>query len=287
MTIGLVVDTSAPAPSAATSDTSPDGMLTVTLDVEWAGAEIIVDASGQSPSPRAIRVYRRGPSGTVAVRGADPNLSPGGLCPAYDHEAPLGVTSAWWAVAVDPVTGAESDLTGEASLVIPIGAREAWLKSIANPSASRTVEIVSFSEGGRGSRTTMHPVMGRASRVPSLSTPRTVSGTVRLRTRTETDYEDLERLLDSGTLLLQASNAHGLPRGLSYVVRLSELPVGRPGSLPGWELREWDADMEAVSRPSTTGSVMRTPAVSYATLPYSSWTELGASNPTYLDLIDG
>lgn len=230
-----------------------------------------------------IRVFRRNPDGSVhLVRGADPNLSPGGISPAYDHEAPLGALCAWWAVAYDRF-GNEVYRTGEAAIAFPWpDSQTAWLKSLVEPSLSRQVEIVGWEESGRDSRTTMHQVIGSSSRVAQFGTPAPLTATMDLTTHTRADYEALHRLLDSGWLLLDATDAHGIPTPL-YLVRTGEMPVERR-DYPGWDWRTTRVTVEAVGRPPTAGSRMRVPGSSYAGLPYNSWTEAGAAADTYLDL---
>lgn len=230
-----------------------------------------------------IRVYRRNPDGSVhLVRGADPNLSPGGISPAYDHEAPLGVLCAWWAVAYDRF-GNEVYTTGEATISLPWpDPKTAWLKSLTSPDLSREVEITGWEESGRDSRTTMHQVIGASSRVAQFGTPAKLTATMDLTTHTRAAYEELHTLLDSGWLLLDATDIHGLPTPL-YLVRTGELPVERR-DYPGWDWRTTRVTVEVVNRPPTTGSRMRVPGSSYAKLPYNSWTEAGQAAPRYLDL---
>lgn len=242
-----------------------------------------------------IRVYRRNPDGSVhLVRGADPNLSPGGIAPAYDHEAPLGALCAWWAVAYDRF-GNEVYRTGEAAIATPLpaGTRAdpgSWVKSLVTPSLSAQVSVLDWSEATYGSTSTSHSVIGNPYPVAQYGVRQAATLTCTLQTRTAEARRKLEQILRvggfvdekaDGPVLIQSRPQRGYPDRYCMVGAVS---YGRDSTAETVELWTWKLELTEIARPPTAGSRMRVPGSSYAGLPYNSWTEAGAAADTYLDL---
>lgn len=282
-----MIDPNELPPTPPPSATSPDGRISVALDADWAGAAITVDCSDMADPPRSVRVVRRDADGSeVMVRGADPNMSPGGIAPAYDHEAPLGYTCTWFAT-----WPGGAHLTGEVVLVLPDpppGPGEVWIKSISAPGASMRCFVSAWPDETFASTTTTTEVLGRAEPVPRIGTRQAATSSITLATETPQERENMERLLGVGgpssVLLVQTRYEYHRPDRYYIAGDVERSQGDRPAYNPVWE---WTIPVTMVARPPTAGSPMRTPAATYATLPYNSWTEAGMSNPTYLDFMDG
>lgn len=170
----MIVDPSAPLIAPPAEATSPDGWLTATLDADFAGVVLSVDYSAGTPltgrtNVRQVRIVRGNPDGTtVPVRSADPAWAIEGVGRAYDHEAPLGVSVAWYATPIyaDGSTGPTSSV----ALIVPSPAGEVadvWVKHLDEPSLSTRVTVVSWPALSYASRIDQSAILG--SRFPALA----------------------------------------------------------------------------------------------------------------------
>lgn len=282
MPIILPPDTANPV--APTSVTSADGILTVYLDVDHAGAVLVADFSALTPKPLKVRFYR----GSVLVRSGDLAWAPGGEATAYDHEAPLGTAASWTAVPVfaDGTTGTVSQ---SAALTIPFDIsdkRSVWLKSIEDPGLSlKLLPVLPLPTFVRASNASFLRVPGSAYPLGTVDKRSARTAEYHFLTTGEDERDALDLLLDSGVLLLQHPTSHHTHDLYCIPGDTSEDPAG--AGLDDAD-REWTVPFTEVKRPPTAGSPFYYPGHSYAdqyaTAP--TYTERLIAWPTYADAME-
>ncbi|MFE0887923.1 hypothetical protein ACFW4Q_02610 [Streptomyces rochei] len=286
--MGIVIDPSAPLPTPPVESVSPDGILTVRRDDAWGGVYLIADYSAAVPPPQRVRFVRVGSDGAeTPVRGGDLAWAPGGVAVGYDHEAELGVSSAWYAYPVSAagVVGARSEGSGMA-IPEPDTPRDVWLKPISDPGLSLRVIVTSWPSLDYAERQERFDVLGAAAPVMSVDEWSLASGQMTLLTETLEEREALLELLRSRSVLLaQTRHAYGRPDAYWLPGGFSEEMVGRAGD-PG---RQWTVAMTQVERPPTVDTPLRIPGRTYAdsTVLWPTYADRTATGQTYQDVTVG
>lgn len=281
----IVLDPNVANPGTGVSATSSDGVLTVYLDVQYAGVVLAADFSALSTKPSMVRFYRNG----VTVRSGDPAWSPGGYGRAYDHEAPLGVASSWTVVPIfaDGTTGTAST---PAAITIPFDIsdkRSVWLKSIDNPGLSmRLLPVLPLPTFTRAANVLLQRVPGSAYPLGTIDARSARTAEYHFLTTGEDERDDLELLLDSGVLLLQHSASHHTRDIYCVAGDTTEDPAGA-----GMEDadREWVVPITEVRRPPTIDSPLYIPGRSYdeQLLVAPTYADRLSAWPTYDDALFG
>ncbi|MER5312670.1 hypothetical protein ABT034_33410 [Streptomyces sp. NPDC002773] len=281
----IIITSSDTPPDPPVEVTSPDGYLTARRDDPWAGVLLIADFPS---GPAQVRFTRTGPDGVeVPVRGGDVTGAPGGVAVTYDHEAPLGVSSAWHAYPIgwDGTVGARSDGVA-VTPPEPTTPQDVWLKSLSNPALSMRVTVMSWPTLEYGERQERLDVLGASSPVMRVDAWSLATSSVTIETATLTEREQLLELILSGsTLLAQTRNAFGRPDAYWVPGKISESMSG-PAYDPH---RTWEIPITAVDRPTTVGAPTRIPGRSYddSTVTWPTYADRTATGQTYLDVTTG
>ncbi|MCX5407518.1 hypothetical protein OHA37_27095 [Streptomyces sp. NBC_00335] len=224
-----------------------------------------------------VRFVRQDPGAAepVRVRGGDPAWAPGGVAVAYDHEAPLGVASAWYAYPIgwDGTVGARSD-GAAVTLPEPTPVLDVWLKSLTDPALSMLVKVMAWPELQYGERQQRFDVLGASSPVMRVDAWSLPTSTVTIETDTLDERTTLLALLTSGTTLLAQTRAE-YGRADTYWVP-GQITEVMPG-IASDPHRTWTVTVTAVDRPTTVDSPLRIPGRSYD--------DSGTTWPTYADRI--
>jgi hypothetical protein len=271
--VPIIIDPGVGPPDPPVEVVSPDGILTARRDDPWAGVLLIANYAAD-PTVAQVRFIRVGADGEeTPVRGGDVSWAPGGVAVAYDHEAPLGVSSSWYA---DPIGwgGTVGDRSDGAALTPPEPSvpKDVWLKSLTDPALSMKVVVLSWPTLTYGERQQRYDVLGSSSPVMRVDAWSLATSSVTLETSTLEERTQLLELLQSGTTLLaQTRLDYGRPDTYWVPGSISE-------SLPGPAYdphRTWEVPVTAVDRPATVGTPTRIPGRSYD--------DSGESWPTYAD----
>ncbi|MFC8009161.1 hypothetical protein [Streptomyces cinereoruber] len=281
----IIISPSDIPPDPPVEAVSPDGYLTARRDDPWAGVMLI--ASFPS-GPARVRFVRTGADGVeVPVRGGDVAWAPGGVAVAYDHEAPLGVSSAWYAYPIgwDGTVGARSD---GASVTPPAPApfRDVWLKSLTDPAMSLRVQVMAWPELAYAERQQRFDVDGAASPVMRVDEWSLPSSSVVIETDTLDERQALLDLLRSKSVLLaQTRTEYGRPDAYWVPGAFSESMTGGAAD-PG---RSWTVAVTAVDRPTTVGAPTRIPGRSYddSAALWPTYADRTSTGQTYLDVTTG
>ncbi|MGZ4521943.1 MAG: hypothetical protein ACXVXO_00785 [Mycobacteriaceae bacterium] len=273
----IVVDPSFIPPPPPATATSSDGYLTAMLDPAWAGVILKADFTSLSALPVKVAFWRDGQK----VRSGDTTWAPGGVAVAYDHEAPLGVSSGWTAVPVN-ADGTLGTASTVAVLTVPnpaAASTNVWLKSTVQPSLSRQVWVETPPQIGMGANLTLTRALGSAYPVGSWDARSGYATQFALVTTTAQQRLDLQSLLDSGPLLYQSASTVDLEDFFSL-----------PGDVT-WDYisgaadpsRRWTITVTQIARPATVDAPLVIPGLSWDTVAgsYASWTALAAAKASW------
>lgn len=257
---------------------SPDGILTVLTDQANAGAYLRADYSAD-PTVKQVRFMRNG----VTVRSGDPAWAPGGWANAYDHELPLGTGATWHAVPIlwDGTEGPAS--AGVSSMVTAPEDGLVWVKSVLTPDRSMLLPLQT-PDYVFESRVEAFNIPGSALSAASWDMAKAPTTELSLLVSGASTESRLMELLDSGPLVAQAHREAGLPE--HYFLAGDRK----------WEHIHWDGypvrrisfAMNPVIRPSTVGTPMRIPGLSYDTVArdWDTYTQLADQVDTYNALLE-
>ncbi|WP_327308006.1 hypothetical protein OG730_35045 [Streptomyces sp. NBC_01298] len=286
--MSIIIDPDDAPPDPPVEVVSPDGILTARRDDPWAGVFLIADFSDLSPDPAQVRFTRVSMDGVeVPVRSGDVAPAPGGIAVAYDHEAPLGQSSAWYAYPIDS-DGTIGDRSDGAAVTPPepTPVRDLWLKALGDPALSLRVKVMSWPELQYGERQQRFDVLGASSPVMRVDAWSLATSTVELETDTLDERIALLTLLTAGTpLLAQTRMINGRPDAYWVPGQISE-------SMPGVSTdphRTWTVAITAVDRPSTVGAPLRVPGRSYddSRAMWPTYADRIATGQTYADVTGG
>lgn len=286
--MSIIIDPDDAPPDPPVEVTSPDGILTARRDDDWAGVYLIADFSGLSPDPARVRFTRVSMDGVeVPVRSGDVAWAPGGTAVAYDHEAPLGQSSAWYAYPID-WNGIVGDRSDGAAVTPPepTPVRDVWLKSLSDPALSLRVKVMAWPELQYGERQQRFDILGAASPVMRVDAWSLASSSVTIETDTLEERVALHALLTSGaTVLAQTRLINGRPDTYWVPGQITE-------SMPGTSTdpyRTWTMSVTAVDRPSTVDAPLRIPGRSYddSAAMWPTYADRTATGQTYADVTTG
>lgn len=286
--MSIIIDPDDAPPDPPVEVTSPDGILTARRDDTWAGVYLIADFSDLSPDPAMVRFVRVSSDGVeVPVRSGDTAWAPGGIAVAYDHEAPLGQSSAWYAYPID-WAGVVGDRSDGAAVTPPepTPVRDVWLKALSDPALSLRVKVMSWPELAFGERQQRFDVLNASSPVMRVDAWSLASGAVTIETDDLDERVALHALLTSGTALLaQTRMANGRPDAYWVPGQITE-------SMPGISTdphRTWTVAVTAVARPATVGAPLRIPDRSYdhSGAMWPTYADRTATGQTYADVTGG
>lgn len=284
----IIVDPSEEPPEPPVEVVSPDGVLTVRRDDSWAGVYLVADFSDLDPDPMKVRFTRVGADGVeMPVRSGDTAWAPGGIAIAYDHEAPLGQSSTWYAYPIgwDGEVGERSD-GAAVTPPEPSEPRDTWLKAVGAPEMSQRVWVRAWPTLEYEERQQRFDVLGAAPPVMRVDAWSTPTATAVLETDTLQGRLDLLALLTSGTTLLAQTHAeYGRPDTFWTPGKITE-EMGTHASDPH---RTWTVALTAVARPSTIGAPLRIPDRSYgdSSLTWPTYADRTATGQTYADVTTG
>jgi len=250
----IVLSPSVPNPGTPTTATSADGKLTVTVDFEFAGVLLRADWSSLTPDPTKIRFFRDG----LPVRSGDPAWSPGGIAYAYDHEAPLGVSSSWTAAPVlaDGSLGAAST---SASVTVPFDIsdyRSVWLKSIDDPALSlKLLPVFPLPAFTRQAQASFVSLQQSPYPIGTVGRRQARTAEYHFYTDGETERDAFEALVDNdgdtGVYLLQHAAVHHT-RDI-YCILGDTVETPQDSGMQDAD-REWILTLTEVQRPPTVDS---------------------------------
>lgn len=280
--MAIVIDPSIPPPAPPVEAVSPDGILTARRDDAYAGVYLIANYTSASPPPQRVRFVRVGADGTVAeVRGGDAAWAPGGLAVAYDHEAPLGASSVWFAY---PVTASGTVGTPSEGVALavpePDPPQDVWLKSITDPGLSLRVLVLAWPQLEYAERQERFDVLGASAPVMRVDTWSLPTSTVTIETATLAERTALRSLLTAGTTVLAQTRAE-YGREDTYWVP-GKITETMPGDADDPH-RTWEVPVTAVDRPPTIDTPLRIPGRSYADSagPWPTYADRTATGQTY------
>jgi hypothetical protein len=285
--VPIIIDPDDIPPDPPVESVSLDGILTVRRDDTWAGVYLIADYSADPDvaQVRFVRVSENG--GEEPVRGGDVAWAPGGVAVAYDHEAPLGVSSTWYAYPIywDGTVGARSD-GAAVTPPEPTTPQDVWLKSLTNPALSMRVIVMAWPTLEYSERQERMDVLSASSPVMRVDAWSLATSSVAIETATLEEREQLLALLQSGTTLLaQTRLGYGRPDAYWVPGKISESMSG-PAYDPH---RTWEVPVTAVDRPSTVDSRLRIPGRSYddSAAMWPTYADRTATGQTYHDVTTG
>ncbi|MFF8879597.1 hypothetical protein [Streptomyces flaveolus] len=285
--MGIVIDPATPPPTPPVESVSPDGILTARRDDLWAGAYLIADYSTSATPPQRVRFVRAAEDGTeVPVRGGDLAWAPGGISVAYDHEAPLGRPSVWYAypVSASGVVGARS--AGVAlTIPEPQPTRDVWIKSLSQPALSLRVRVESWPTLEYVERQERFDVEGASAPVMRVDVWSLPTSSVTIETDTLAEREALLQLLTTTTVLLQTRQEYGRPDSYWVPGKITETMTGDAGD----PHRVWTVALTAVDRPPTVDTALRIPGRSYrdSAVQWPTYADRIATGQTYRDVTTG
>ena len=265
----IVVDPSYTPPPPPTVVTSPDGILTATVDTTHAGVLLTANYS-TDPTVAKVRFLRG--DGT-AVRSGDTAWAPGGWANAYDHEAPLGVGVSWYAVPIG-FDGTEGTPSALVAVEIPAPEWGLWIKPVLDPGASMLIEVLAGTRPhARRARNAFSDVPGASLGVASWDRRGPIEMQAQLRTATPAESVALSELLDSGPLLIQPAPRYALP-GI-YALAGDEA-WDYENDAQGTGRRVWSLPFTEIARPATLDAPLL--------IPGRSWDQVAAGYASYDDL---
>lgn len=281
--MGITVNpTFVPAPPPLVVS-SPDGILTANVDVANAGVLLWADYSTSVPTPQKVRFYRGDGS---LVRSGDPAWAPGGVAVAYDHEAPIMSTAAYYAVPQD-VAGVQgaSSATAAVQVPAPVDVNTLWVKSPSRPDLSALAWVEDPPQITRVARNTFQPIRGSRLGVASWDVRAGQDMTLTIVTETIDDADELDALLDSGPLLVQNRPEYGLP---DFYALPGDVQRTRIGGMNNPASR-WTVPLTECSRPATLEAPLRIPGNTWDSVVsvYPTWADETAQNTSWLTLLGG
>lgn len=267
--------------------TSPDGILEVVFDPEWAAVSIVVDG-GMWPSAVDTITITREVAGQppIDVRGVQRLAVVGGYFVGSDSEAPLGVEVTYTLTGyaangtVVKVVSCAVETTGAAPGL--------WVKVPGRPSST---VLVRFRELGEIQSDTIggtYQILGGGTVAQTTAQWGGVAadrGKIGVTTRRGTHTAQLREALDQGrVLLLQPVGLTDLDAGWYFV---SAARRWNPGEFEEFAERWWSLDVERTEVPAGDGQGV--PGVTWQTVidTYSTWAALIGSVNSWFDLQRG
>lgn len=245
---------------------SSDGFLTAYSDPSTASVILQPDFHTLPSYVGLVTVYRRDPDGTVSVvRGLDAYPSPMCVTRSIDHEAPLGVSCAYWAQATDD-NGTVVATSTEVAIGTPAAYGHTWLKSLRAPGRSVKLWTQTYPDWLEDiPQGVFYPDLG--------SSPVVVSGQRRLGTGTwallgltaaETAaVRTLTRSEGGGPYLLQPSAESGED---DVYVTLPGVTAARVTRIAADPARSYSLTVTQINRPPTAGARVALPGHTVAEL---------------------
>lgn len=261
----IYVDPLAPPPAPPTTITSPDTFLTATLDSVYSGVLLKANLSSLTPDPKWILFYRVDADGTISnVRSGDLARSPGGRAVAYDHEAPLGVSSTWYIMAYN-ADGTTSGPYGGVGMTVPAAGTgihdpSTWIKSLDDPNLSMRFPIVAWGDFNLDVFAETAHVTGRRLPVGAFDSIGGLSGQPTFAAYGLQEFNDLKNLIDSAQLLVQVAPVFNRPQfyALCTGAKMTTLLHPKDGFY-GYQL-----ELVEIDRPDTLNQGLRVPGKTYA-----------------------
>jgi hypothetical protein len=247
-------------------DTSTDGVLYASVDVENAGVFLTITKPVGSPDQHSLT--RTVDGVTVPVRSGDPVWTTGGYGMAFDQEAPLGLDLVYTATPL----GAGTPSTVAVQIPEPVGLDDVWIKSAEDPNLAARVYVVDWPELLYTSRRELTTVHG--SRHPIVTSDVYSSPTSQMQILVYgPDVPTIRTLLiDGDVLLIQTKQSYARPDEFVVPGDVSEALAG-PVSEPS---RVFTFPVIPVARPATAGQPLW--------LPGWSWDDLSADYATWDDV---
>jgi hypothetical protein len=284
----MIVDPDAPPVVPPATVTSPDGWLTAAVDAPWAGVALAVDYTAGTPLPDADDVLRvlitrqdPGAAAPVPVRGANLGWAVGGVGPAYDHEAPLGVGVTYTARPqyADGSWGPESSLGALVPAPAPVA--DVWIKSLDEPGSSARVTVTSWPQLSWEAR--IDQAVIEASPFPGTSQDVYTAAASDITLDAEgAAIETVRALLTTpGVRLIQTRPGYHRPDQYVLVSNPAESVDTTPDGA-----RTFTASLVQVDRPDTSDQRMRLPAWSWDAVAaqYATWDAVTSSYGTWRSL---
>lgn len=277
------VDTAFAQPAPPVSVSSPDGLLSATVDAANGGVLLFADFEGTALQAAGgadrVRFYRG--DGTL-VRSGDPAWAPGGTAVAYDHEAPVGGSVAYYAVP-ETLSGAQGAATATLAVSVPepTDVRSLWLKSPLQPALSALVWVEDPPQIASAARTSVTPISGAPLGVTSWDVRTGMTTSMVIVTETAAEAATVEALLDAGPLLIQTKVAYDFPDAYWLPGDWSRDRVARMDN----PMSRWTVPFVQCRRPATLDAPLMIPGNSYDTPPYVSYDAATATGLSYNALL--
>jgi hypothetical protein len=227
----------------------PDGTggpitLTVTPQPDNSPPRVRIDVNDATNSITSLTVRRLDPDGRYRkVRTSDDAPLPldAGSATIFDHEAPFGA----------PVTYT-TDVAGSPNVTVTLAVSSAWLIHPQVPARSaRIPDFVNMGSRARSLDVGVFAILEREFPVTATAGARLApSGTLTVRTYTDSERVALDGVLSDGSVLLlniPASKGLGVPTSYVQLFDTSEDRIANFGPLP---YREWPLQYQTVDRPA-------------------------------------
>lgn len=263
-----------------TGSTASDG----TYSYRWTGTPNASTSQKYIPGVAAVvadkvRFYRG--DGTL-VRSGDPAWAPGGTAVAYDHEAPVGGSVAYYAVP-ETLSGAQGAATATLAVSVPepTDVRSLWLKSPLQPALSALVWVEDPPQIASAARTSVTPISGAPLGVTSWDVRTGMTTSMVIVTETAVEAATVEALLDAGPLLIQTKVAYDFPDAYWLPGDWTRDRVARMDN----PMSRWTVPFVQCRRPATLDAPLMIPGNSYDTPPYVSYDAAKATGLSYNALL--
>lgn len=226
-----------------------------------------------------VRFYRG--DGTL-VRSGDPAWAPGGTAVAYDHEAPVGGSVAYYAVP-ETLSGAQGAATATLAVSVPepTDVRSLWLKSPLQPALSALVWVEDPPQIASAARTSVTPISGAPLGVTSWDVRTGMTTSMVIVTETAAEAATIEALLDAGPLLIQTKVAYDFPDAYWLPGDWTRDRVARMDN----PMSRWTVPFTQCRRPATLDAPLMIPGNSYDTPPYVSYDAAKATGLSYNEML--
>lgn len=199
-----------------------------------------------------------------AVRGGAPAFAPGGTTKVYDHEAPLGVATAWYVVPLFR-EGYEGPRSDAVALTVPapgtgLSDPSTWIKSTENPDLSMQVAIASWPTFEWNDSDDLYPVDGESVFAGYYTNPQGITTQAKFYVQGADNSARFERLLREKLLLFQTTPLFDRPSFYAVVGKMGRSDISRMEQ----QHYTWTVELTQVERPDTFNSSKRMPDRSFA-----------------------